>query len=109
MKKVAFLTLFSIIQLNLVSQDIFRVACNGHLTRLDSLLIDEDINMQDDRERSLLHWAVACSQQEVASYLIGKGIRLDLVDDQDKTAMHMAVRFNKLEMLGLLYQAQKNK
>lgn len=80
--------------LNTSAQSIFRTACSGDLTRLDSLLQHQDINQIDDRGRSLLHWAIGCRKKEVFDFLIDKGIDFNSVDNEKRTAMHVAVHFD---------------
>ncbi|NAS13858.1 ankyrin repeat domain-containing protein [Poritiphilus flavus] len=107
-KKYRFLLLvFSILFTNYThAQNIQRTACNGDITRLDSLLKDTSINVRDMRGRSLLHWAVACRQKEVFDFLIDQGIEILSEDNEGKTPLHVAVQFNNdtyFEMLtGLL-------
>ena len=81
--------------MNLSAQNIFRTACQGNLIRLDSLLTHSSIDEKDYRERSLLHWAVACDQRSVFDYLMEKGIDINAMDDQKKTALNMAIRFER--------------
>ncbi|MEM9887736.1 MAG: ankyrin repeat domain-containing protein [Bacteroidota bacterium] len=90
------------------AQNIFRTACQGNLARLDSMVLDTSIDVQDERERTLLHWAVACNQKEVFSYLIEKGIDINAVDDQEKTPMHMCIRFDNRPFFDTLQQQQVN-
>jgi ankyrin repeat protein len=91
------------------AQDIFRTTCNGNLVRLDSLLIDTGIDIEDDRGRSLLHWAVACKQKEVFDFLINKGIEINAIDHQEKTPLHVAVQFSNVEYFEYLAKVQPNK
>nr|WP_297913178.1 ankyrin repeat domain-containing protein [uncultured Allomuricauda sp.] len=58
----------------LFSQSIYRTACNGNLSRLDSLLQTTSINTLDNRGRTLLHWAVACNHEKVFHVLMKQGI-----------------------------------
>ncbi|MEL6865467.1 MAG: ankyrin repeat domain-containing protein [Bacteroidota bacterium] len=108
MKKILLFILFTSASLHLLAQSIFRTACQGNLARLDSMLVDTDINTKDQRERSLLHWAVACDKKEVFDYLITKGIAINAGDDQRKTPMHMALRFDSEAYLDQLYALQPN-
>ena len=90
------------------SQNIYRTACNGNLTRLDSMLMNTDINAQDFRGRNLLHWAVACNKKEVFDHLIAKGIDINAQDNQGMTPTHMAIRFDSEEYFDLLVSFQKD-
>ena len=90
------------------SQDIFRTTCQGNLSRLDSILLTMPIDTQDRRQRSILHWAVACDRDTIINYLIDKDINLNIEDDQNKTAMHMCIRFNETDYFDLLAHHQKD-
>lgn len=91
-----------------LAQHIHRTACDGNLARLDSLLRDRDINVSDERGRSLLHWAVACRQKDVFDFLVQNGIRTNVVDNQGQTPMHVAVRFGRGPFFESLLELQPN-
>ncbi|WP_422083771.1 ankyrin repeat domain-containing protein [Ulvibacterium sp.] len=76
------------------AQNIFWTACRGDLDKLDSLLTQQDINLRDDRGRSLLHWAIGCQKKEVFDFLIERGIEINLEDNEKRTPMTVAVNFN---------------
>ncbi|MEL6918321.1 MAG: ankyrin repeat domain-containing protein [Bacteroidota bacterium] len=90
------------------AQNIFRTACNGNLARLDSLLQDTAIDTQDNRGRSLLHWAVACRQRKVFDFLVNKGITINSEDKQGITPLHMAVQYNNEVLTDTLIGLQAN-
>ena len=92
--------------LSITSQNIFRTVCRGDLNELDSLLQHNSINIQDDRGRSLLHWAIGCKKKEVFDFLIKKGINFNIEDNQKKTPMHAAVHFNDEPSFNALYNLQ---
>ncbi|NRA91862.1 MAG: ankyrin repeat domain-containing protein, partial [Psychroserpens sp.] len=77
--------------MSLSAQNMYRTACQGNLVRLDSMLTNTTIDIKDERGRSLLHWAVACKQKEVFDFLINNGIKINEVDNQRKTPLHVAV------------------
>lgn len=108
MRTSVFFFIFSMICLNLAAQNIFRTACQGNLARLDSLLDDTSINTKDNRERSLIHWAIACNKKDVFDYLVQKGININVEDDQKMTPMHMAIRFSREDYFDALYQLQED-
>ena len=92
----AFIFFFSMgIWGNLSAQNIFRTACQGNLARLDSLLQDTSVNVQDNLGRSLLHWTVACRQKEVFDWLVDRGIKINGEDNVQETPMHIAVGYNR--------------
>ncbi|MFP2997255.1 ankyrin repeat domain-containing protein [Spongiivirga sp. MCCC 1A20706] len=76
----------------LTSQNIFRTVCKGKLARLDSMLVNTKIDVRDDRGRSLLHWAVACKQDEIIATLLERGLDFNAEDYQNQTALHIAAR-----------------
>ncbi len=103
---VALISLFLLSNSSTYSQDIYRTACNGDIDRLDSLLQYHLINTQDDKGRSLLHWAVACRQKAVFDWLIDQGIDINSVDNQLKTPLHIAVNFNNPEYVDHMISVQ---
>ncbi len=92
------------ITLSINAQSIYRTACRGNIARLDSLLTSADINTQDQRGRSLLHWAVACNKNEVFEHLIQKGAAMDLEDSEGATPLYMTVRFQHMELFSRLVE-----
>ncbi len=103
---ILFLVLFSF---GAFGQSIFRTACRGDISRLDSLLQHNDINSQDELGRSLLHWAVACRKPKAVDFLVDRGIKLNTEDTQGATPLFMAVRYNSPELLDKLIELQPNK
>ena len=97
MKCIRLLVMVSstIISLNVWAQNIHITACQGKLVRLDSLLSDTtDINIQDVRGRSLLHYAVGCQQKEILDFLIDRGININIQDNRGDTPLSVAVQIN---------------
>lgn len=84
------------------AQNIYRTACQGNKARLDSLLQKTELNTQDNRGRSLLHWAVACDKKEMFDFLVQKGIKTNTVDQEGATPLYMAVRFQNMEFFNQL-------
>lgn len=92
--------------LNSKAQDIHRVACEGNLKRLDSMLQYTDLYVPDERGRSLMHWAVACKQMEIFGYLMDKGLEINSEDRDGYTPLYVAVQFNNEEFLDTLISLQ---
>jgi hypothetical protein len=90
------------------AQNIYRTACQGKMARLDSLLATTDINTQDNRGRSLLHWAVGCNKEDIFEHLIAKGIATNLVDNEGVTPLYMAVRFQNMAFFDRLLALQSS-
>lgn len=105
-KSLLFLFLLSVLIGN--AQSIYRTACQGKMARLDSLLATTNINTQDNRGRSLLHWAVGCNQKEVFDHLLEKGITPDIKDNEGVTPLHMAVRFQHMDFFDRLLPLQSD-
>ena len=91
------------------TQNIQMSVCKGNIERLDSMLTSTIIDVKDNRDRSLLHWAVACKQKKVFDFLLTKGIKINEADNQQKTPLHVAVQFNNTEYFEYLVTAQPNK
>ncbi|MEM9687317.1 MAG: ankyrin repeat domain-containing protein, partial [Bacteroidota bacterium] len=102
------MTMLLLSSLSASAQNIFSTVCQGNLSRLDSLLQHESINMQDNRGRSLLHWAIGCKKKEVVVILIEKGINVNQEDHQKRTPMHVAVQFDNESYFTMLYDVQPN-
>ncbi|WP_420601859.1 ankyrin repeat domain-containing protein [Flagellimonas sp.] len=107
--KKPFVTIIGLVFcVTLLAQNAHRTVCDGNLARLDSMLTHIPIDIKDDRGRSLLHWAVACKQQELFDYLIKKGIKVNETDNQDKTPLHVAAQLNNETYVDHLIKLQPN-
>ncbi len=91
------------------AQTIHRTACRGNLDKLDSLLQDTDIQVTDNRGRSLLHWAVACKQKEVVDFLVSRGINVNAEDHDQETPLHIAIRFDNEVFFEMIIGLQTDK
>lgn len=108
MKKISIVFMSLIFCFGLSSQSIYRTACNGDIARLDSMLTSNPIDVKDQRGRSLLHWAVACKQKGVFDFLLRNGIKINSIDVQEKTPLHIAVQYNNTEYFEYLMDLQSN-
>lgn len=73
---------------------------------LDRLLeIDNDILMQNDKGRTLIHYAVMNDNPDLIKYFADKGVYLNAVDNSGYTALSMAVMKNKFEMVAKLLES----
>lgn len=94
---------------NAPAQDIFRAACRGNVAVVDSLLQTTSLNIKDERERSLMHWAIGCRKDEMFDFLLRKGIDINEEDQQGMTPMHVAIKFGNEFYFNALVNAQPNK
>lgn len=77
-------------------QNFHGAACQGILSKLDSLMTDTtNINVLDKSGRSLLHYAVMCQQEEVFNYLIDRGIDINIEEKNGMTPLLRAVVRNR--------------
>lgn len=63
----------------------------GDLDMLKCLIEDlsADINFQDSTGQTALHYAVSCSHEEICNYLISKGAKPNIKDEDGVTAFEM--------------------
>jgi len=100
---------YVVISLNTQAQDIWRTACEGNITRLDSLLNDNaNINMQHKRGASLLHFSVFCNQVEVFDLLIDRRIDVNIKNNRGNTALAASLRSNNETFFNRLIKLHSN-
>lgn len=63
---------------------------------------DYDVNIQDELGKSLLHYAVLGSSIDVVNELIKKGVKIDLLDNENETAFFDCARKAKFEIAKIL-------
>lgn len=90
------------------AQSIHRTACNGEIEKLDSMLLYTDLEVQDNRGRSLLHWAVGCNQIEVFTHLLQQGINPNSEDRDGYTPLYVAVQFSRKTLFDTLVSLQSD-
>ncbi len=106
--KFVFFSLLITVSLDSIAQNVHRIACNGDLVKMDSVLQYEDLHIPDNRGRTLLHWAVGCNQKEVFDNLIERGIEINREDKYGFTALYVAVQYNRDSLLNELILLQEN-
>ncbi len=62
-------------------------------------LTKDELNQQDRKGRTMLHWAVILKNWEMVITLVDKGCRLDICDNQFDTPLHYSIRNSEIERL----------
>lgn len=92
-----------------ISQNIFRTVCKGDLEGLNKFLKNDNINIKDNRGRSLLHWAIGCRKDSVAKFLVSKNININLEDFEGKSPLFVAINFSNEKIFDVLVNSQKDR
>ena len=106
LKSFFFLPWF-LLSLQTHSQEIHRIACNGDLVQLDSLLSEQPLAIKDGRGRTLMHWAVACRQKEIFDFLVKRGLPIHAEDNEGDTPLYVAIQFNIEDFFQTLLEMEK--
>lgn len=63
----------------------------GDIHMLKFLVEDRsaDVNLKDNTGQTALHYAVSCSHEEICKYLVSKGARINIQDEDGVTALDM--------------------
>ncbi len=75
---------------------------------IENIVNDDNINFQDNKGRSALHWAVMNENPVLAEFLIRKNINPELQDEQGRTAFHYLVDKLEEKPVGMAVVAQLN-
>uniref|UniRef100_A0A8C3NLE2 Uncharacterized protein n=1 Tax=Geospiza parvula TaxID=87175 RepID=A0A8C3NLE2_GEOPR len=70
--------------------DIFAAVAKGSLPELEKTLKDNDLNMLNLSNETLLHVAAAHGHLSIVAYLLSKGARTGVKDRKGRTALHRA-------------------
>ena len=92
--------------LDLPAQSIQRTVCGGNISRLDSLLETTDIDIKDNRGRSLLHWAVGCRQNVAFRVLVDRGLDINSEDPTGQIPLHIAIEYESESLFDTLVELQ---
>ena len=80
--------------------NLFELAQNNQLDLLKTEVTD--INITDNRRRTLLHYAVIGNSVDTVLWLIKKGINVNAVDDSGETVLFECVRRSNIDIAKLL-------
>lgn len=69
--------------------DIFTLARFGDLESFKSKFMINDIDTKDEGGSGLLHYAISGSKFDIASFLINKGIDVNITNSDGQTALHL--------------------
>ena len=69
-----------------------------HLKETD----DIDVNIRDNNNNYLITYAILFNKKDVVSLLINKGSKLDVIDDDGRSILYMAIKYGYTDILKLL-------
>ncbi|AYV81654.1 MAG: ankyrin repeat protein [Harvfovirus sp.] len=67
-----------------------------------------DLNIRDDQNNYLLTYAILYNQPKIVRLLIEKGARIDIVDNEDKSILYIAIRYDYQEIITILLEYNEN-
>ncbi|AYV83575.1 MAG: ankyrin repeat protein [Hyperionvirus sp.] len=67
-----------------------------------------DLNIRDDQNNYLLTYAVLYDKPGIVRLLIEKGARIDIVDNEDKSILYIAIRYDYQEVIDILLEYNEN-
>ncbi len=83
--------------------EVFKVACEGNLEKLESMLSENtDVEIVNSLGSSLLHKAASCGQMKVVEYLIEKGIDVNKKDNSGITPLLVAISVKNEPIISIL-------
>lgn len=80
---------------------VLQICRNGDLHALRRMS-NTDILTTDSEGNNAVHWAVVSGNLEMIQYLIGLGVRGDLVNDNGQTPLHLAVMYGNSTLIEFL-------
>jgi len=86
--------------------DVQKVVCNGSLQQLDSLIKSGfEVNTQNKRGITALHYAVACNKEKMIRLLIDQGANVNILDKRKYTPLYFAAAYNRTKIVNMLIKA----
>lgn len=114
MKKILFILILFSIEIHSMSvlkdllsafnkNQLFRATIDGDFNKFKELINKFDINSQNDKGWSLLHFACCYNQIEIVQYLLElENINVNIKENEKLTPLHIAVRFGNEKIIKLL-------
>ena len=68
---------------------------------------DIDVNIRDESNNYLIHYAIIFNHIDTVSLLIHKGSRLDITDGEGRTILYAPIKYNYMDILELLLHFNK--
>lgn len=69
-----------------------------------------DINAQDAKKSTALHWAAFSGSDKVVEYLLAQpNIQVDLVDEEGQTPLHLSALYGHVKIVKQLLMAGANR
>lgn len=67
-----------------------------------------DLNVRDDQNNYLLTYAILYNRSDIVKLLINKGSRIDIIDNEDRSILYVAIRYDYQEIIDILLEHNKN-
>lgn len=67
-----------------------------------------DLNIRDDQNNYLLTYAVLYNKPDIVKLLIDKGARIDILDNEDRSILYIAIKYDYQEIIDILLEYNKN-
>jgi len=93
------------------NQILFDLVKNHEWNELIDKLKNNDIinvNIRDTNYNYLIQYIVMYNKKEIVSYLINRGCRLDIMDNDGRSLLYTPIKYNYIEILELLLHFNNN-
>uniref|UniRef100_A0A6C0D8C7 Uncharacterized protein n=1 Tax=viral metagenome TaxID=1070528 RepID=A0A6C0D8C7_9ZZZZ len=86
--------------------DIFDLIKSQNFDKLKKIILDQpnntDFNIHDEYNNYLIHYILIYNQSDILNILLKRSIRLDILDIDGRTILHIPIKFNNVKMLETL-------
>ena len=87
-------------------QNVQKIVCDGSINQLDSLIKSGfEVNTQDKRGLTALHYAVACNKIKMVQLLIDKGANPNTMDKRKYSPLYFAAAYDRPKIVNMLMEA----